>query len=67
MRGCLLYNCGCLYSRLGEVQRAIEMLEQAVTRGFSDIGWMRHDADLTALRGNAEFVALTAAAPGPPA
>jgi len=62
----MLYNCGCLYSRLGEVQRAVEMLQQAVTRGFSDVGWMKHDADLAALRDNAEFIALTTASPGLP-
>jgi adenylate cyclase len=62
----MLYNCGCLYSRLGEVQRAVGMLQQAVARGFSDMGWMKHDADLTALRDNAEFIALTTTAPGLP-
>ena len=61
----MLYNGGCLYSRLGEVQRAVEMLQQAVARGFSDVGWMKHDADLTALRDNAEFIALTTTPPGP--
>jgi TolB-like protein/Flp pilus assembly protein TadD len=62
----MLYNCGCLYSRLGEVQRAVEMLQQAVSRGFSDVGWMKHDADLAALRDNAEFIALTTTPPGLP-
>jgi TolB-like protein/Flp pilus assembly protein TadD len=62
----MLYNCGCLYSRLGEGQRAVEMLQQAVTRGFSDVGWMKHDADLAALRDNAEFIALTTTPPGLP-
>jgi TolB-like protein/Flp pilus assembly protein TadD len=62
----MLYNCGCLYSRLGEVQRAVDMLQQAVSRGFSDVGWMKHDADLAALRDNAEFIALTTTPPGLP-
>jgi len=62
----MLYNGGCLYSRLGEVQRAVEMLQQAVARGFSDLGWMKHDADLTALRDNADFIALTTRPPGLP-
>lgn len=62
----MLYNCGCLYSRLGEVQRAVAMLQQAVARGFSDVGWMKHDADLSALRDNAEFIALTTTSPGLP-
>jgi adenylate cyclase len=55
----MLYNCACLYSRLGEQQRALEMLRQAVAKGHVNFGWMRHDPDLTALRDNAEFIALT--------
>ena len=56
----MLYNCACLYSRLGELQRAMELLHQAVANGQLNFGWMRHDPDLIALRDNAEFIALTA-------
>jgi adenylate cyclase len=55
----MLYNCACLHSRLGELQRAIEMLRQAVAKGHVNFSWMRHDPDLTALRDNADFIALT--------
>ena len=56
----MLYNCACLYSRLGETQHALELLRQAISKGQLNFGWMRHDPDLAALRDNAEFIALTA-------
>jgi adenylate cyclase len=55
----ILYNCACLYARLGESQRAITALRQGIANGYEDFGWMRNDPDLAALRGNPDFVALT--------
>ena len=55
----ILYNCACLYARLGEPQRAIAALRQGIANGYEDFGWMRNDPDLAALRGNPDFVALT--------
>jgi TolB-like protein/tetratricopeptide (TPR) repeat protein len=56
----MLYNCACLHARLGETQRALQLLRQAISKGQLNFGWMRHDPDLAALRENAEFIALTA-------
>ena len=56
----MLYNCACLYSRLGEAQRAIEALRQAIAGGYGDLGWIAHDSDFDSLRENAEFKALIA-------
>jgi TolB-like protein/cytochrome c-type biogenesis protein CcmH/NrfG len=56
----MLYNCACLHTRLGETQRALQLLRQAISKGQLNFGWMRHDPDLAALRENAEFIALTA-------
>ena len=58
----MLYNCACLYSRLGESQRAIETLRQAIAGGYESFGWMKHDPDLDTLRDNPEFIALMPAA-----
>ena len=55
----MLYNCACLHARLGEPQRAMELLRQSVSNGQLNFGWMRHDPDLAALRDNPEFIALT--------
>jgi adenylate cyclase len=54
----MLYNGACLYARLGETKRALELLQQGVAKGFSDTGWMLQDSDLASLRGEPEFLAL---------
>jgi adenylate cyclase len=55
----MLYNCTCLYSRLGEIERALETLRQAIAVGYANFSWIKQDPDMTALRANPEFIALT--------
>ncbi|MGB9332098.1 MAG: TIR domain-containing protein [Steroidobacteraceae bacterium] len=55
----MLYNCACLYARLGQLPRAIEVLRQAVGKGQLNFAWMRRDPDLAPLREHPEFIALT--------
>jgi TolB-like protein/Flp pilus assembly protein TadD len=55
----ILYNCACLYARLGESQRAIQALRQGISKGYEDYGWMRNDPDLASLRDNPDFIGLT--------
>jgi tetratricopeptide (TPR) repeat protein len=55
----MLYNCACLHARLGEPQRALDLLRQAIARGHLNFGWMRNDPDMLSLRDNPEFIALT--------
>jgi len=54
----VLYNVACGYSILGNVEPAIECLEQAVTLGFAFKEWIQHDSDLDALRSHPRFQAL---------
>jgi len=54
----MLYNCACLYSQLGELDRAIDTLRRAISGGYENFGWMRHDPDLDALRAHPDFIAL---------
>jgi adenylate cyclase len=56
----MLYNCTCLYSRLGETERAIEALRQAIAAGYANFGWVKQDPDVNPLRNNPEFQALIA-------
>jgi adenylate cyclase len=56
----MLYNCACLYSRLGQADRAIEALRQAIAVGYANPGWAKQDPDLNPLRDSAEFQALMA-------
>jgi len=55
----MLYNCACLYARLGEIPRALETLRQAIAVGYVNLGWIKQDPDMNALRDNPEFIALT--------
>jgi TolB-like protein/Flp pilus assembly protein TadD len=57
----MLYNCACLYARLGESIEAISALKQAIAKGYADDGWLKHDPDLDALRAHPDFIALMAA------
>jgi adenylate cyclase len=57
----MLYNCACLYSRLGEVDRALEALQQALAAGYSNKGWWKQDPDLNPLRDNPRFQELMVA------
>ena len=54
----MLYNCSCLYARLGETARALDTLRQAIAGGYENFGWMKHDPDLDPLRDNPEFKAM---------
>jgi adenylate cyclase len=53
-----LYNTACVYAGLGEVDRAIELLERAVALGWGDRAWIENDSDLAPLRGDPRFRAL---------
>ena len=54
----MLYNCACLYARLGETATALETLTQAINKGYADDGWLKHDPDLDVLRDHPTFIAL---------
>ena len=56
----MLYNVVCVYSRLGEPQRAIETLRQAIAAGFENFPWLHNDPDLDPLRDHPDFRALVA-------
>jgi TolB-like protein/Flp pilus assembly protein TadD len=54
----MLYNGACLYSRLGEKQRAIDTLRQAIAAGVTNFGWMKHDPDFDPIRNEPGFLEL---------
>ncbi len=53
-----LYNVACVYSNLGEKERAIDCLEESIVNGMSEIGWLDNDPDLDPLREEPRFQAL---------
>ena len=54
----MLYNVVCVYSRLGELERAIETLRQAIAAGYENFPWLHNDPDLDPLRDRPDFKAL---------
>jgi tetratricopeptide (TPR) repeat protein len=56
----MLYNCSCLYARLGEKDRALDTLERAIGMGYENFRWMQHDPDLDKLRPEPRFQQLLA-------
>jgi adenylate cyclase len=54
----ILYNLACLFSELGEKQKALETLRSAVQSGYQDFGWMQNDPDLATLRDEPAFKEL---------
>jgi TolB-like protein/Flp pilus assembly protein TadD len=55
----MLYNCACLYAQLGEKQRAIATLRDAIAAGVTNFQWMVRDPDLASLYDDPEFIALS--------
>jgi len=53
----VLYNIGCLYAILGRTAEALRCLKKVVRSGWRK-EWIKHDPDLTTLRGLREFTAL---------
>jgi TolB-like protein/Flp pilus assembly protein TadD len=52
------YNLACAYSTLGEVDRALALLDEAMRSGRGNPGWIEHDPDLDNLRGDPRFKAM---------
>jgi TolB-like protein len=53
-----LYNAACFYSVAGEIDRALDLLEQAIRTGAGYPDWIRHDPDLAALAAHPRFQRL---------
>ena len=54
----MLYNVGCAYAQLGELERAMDCIEKAVENGFGHREWIEQDGDLHALRSLPRFQQL---------
>jgi serine/threonine protein kinase/Flp pilus assembly protein TadD len=53
-----LYNVACVYALQGQIEGALDCLENAVKHGFAHKAWIEHDSDLTSLRGHPRYQAL---------
>jgi tetratricopeptide (TPR) repeat protein len=55
----MLYNGACLYAQLGEKEKAISALRDAIASGVKNFQWMLNDPDLYSLHDDPEFIALS--------
>jgi serine/threonine protein kinase len=53
-----LYGVACAYALLGQTEKAIECMEEAVQFGTIQKKWLEHDPDLRSIRGHPRFKAL---------
>jgi adenylate cyclase len=56
----VLYNLGCMYSLMGERDKAIALVDEAVKLGFGYRAWLEKDGDLDPLRDDPRFQAILA-------
>ena len=56
----VLYNVGCMYSMMGNKERAIALVDEAVRKGFGYRAWLEQDGDLDPIRDDAQFKAILA-------
>ncbi len=55
------YNCACAYTKLGDHDKALDLLEDVLQRGSSYYKeWMEHDSDMDPLRNHPRFQNLLA-------
>ena len=53
-----LYNVACGYAQIGELEKAVDYLEQACLQGIAIGDWVQNDSDLEPLHGHPKFVDL---------
>ena len=53
-----LYNVGCVYATIGEIDEALDCLEKSIRKGMAELDWMKNDSDLDNLREHPRFKAL---------
>jgi adenylate cyclase len=51
------YNAACIYSLLGEIEPAFDLLERLLPHAGRELyaGWIKHDSDLNALRDHPRY------------
>ena len=60
-----LYNVACFHAQLGEAERALDLLDQAIATGQGFRDWIEHDHDLDRLRDDPRFRKLLERMPAP--
>lgn len=54
----IMYNVACTYSRLGDIDEALELLDRSLQQGYGHRTWLANDPDLAPLRDDPRFQEL---------
>ncbi len=54
----IISYCACLYSRLKDKQRAVELLKKAVSAGYENYEWIKRDPDFENIRNEPGYIEL---------
>jgi tetratricopeptide (TPR) repeat protein len=54
----MMYYGACLYARLGENHRAVELIKDAVRNGYENFEWIKRDPDFNTIRDEPEYIEL---------
>jgi serine/threonine protein kinase/Flp pilus assembly protein TadD len=54
----MMYYGACLYSRLGEKAKGVELLRTAVTNGYENFEWIKRDPDFNSIRNEPGYLEL---------
>jgi hypothetical protein len=60
----VLYNAACFHARLGQGDRALDLLDRAVGPGRGFRRWIENDGDLEPFRADRRFQAILARVKG---
>ena len=56
--GLTLYNVACIFSQLGDLDRAVEGLRSAFAAGHENSNWIKRDSDLDPIRNHPGYIEL---------
>jgi serine/threonine protein kinase/tetratricopeptide (TPR) repeat protein len=54
----MMYYGACLYSRLGDKKRAVELIRDAVANGYENFNWIKQDPDFESIRNESGYIEL---------
>jgi TolB-like protein/Flp pilus assembly protein TadD len=54
----MIYNAACFYSRMNEKTIAVEHLQRAITNGYADYEYIKHDPDFDSIRDDPGYLEL---------
>ena len=54
----MMYYGACLYARLGDKERAVELITDSVNNGYENFEWIKRDPDFNTIRNEPDYIEL---------